>query len=75
MAGEFPKGKFMAMVKIGSKGQIVIPKEVREMFNFKPGDSLLLLADINQGVGLQSLENAEKFWEGMNKLIKQGGNK
>ena len=74
MAGEFPKGKFMAMVKIGSKGQIVIPKEVREMFNFKPGDSLLLL-DINQGVGLQSLENAEKFWEGMSKLIKQGGNK
>lgn len=75
MEEEVLKGKFMAMVKIGSKGQIVIPKEVRKMFNFKPGDSLLLLADINQGVALQSLENVEKIWEGMNKLFKKGGNK
>ena len=33
---------FMGTVKLGPKGQIVIPKEVREMFGIKPGDMLLL---------------------------------
>ena len=37
--------KFMGSVKVGAKGQIVIPKEVREMFNIEPGDTLMLLAD------------------------------
>ncbi|MGA8943610.1 MAG: AbrB/MazE/SpoVT family DNA-binding domain-containing protein, partial [Thermoactinomyces sp.] len=32
--------KFISSVKVGSKGQIVIPKEVREMFDISPGDSL-----------------------------------
>ena len=41
----FPAGKFMAPVKVGPKGQIVIPAEVREMFGIRPGDTLLLLAD------------------------------
>lgn len=70
MNNEFPQGKFMSMVKIGSKGQIVIPKEVRKMFGFKQGDNLLLLADINQGVALQSFEQAEIFWDNLNKLKK-----
>lgn len=70
MDNQFLQGKFMSMVKIGSKGQIVIPKEVRKMFGFKEGDNLLLLADINQGVALQSFEQAEIFWENLNKLKK-----
>ena len=41
-----PEGKFMATVKVGPKGQIVIPKEVREMFGIESGDSLVLLADV-----------------------------
>lgn len=52
----------MTTVKIGPKGQIVIPKEVREMFGFQPGDSVLLLADKGQGIAIQPFEFAEEFW-------------
>ena len=38
----FPEGKYMTTVKVGPKGQIVIPAEVREMFGIAPGDQLLL---------------------------------
>lgn len=45
-----PKGKHLfGMVKVGEKGQIVIPKEAREIFDIKPGDSLLVLGDEEQG--------------------------
>lgn len=45
--------RYMSTVKLGPKGQIVIPKEVREMFGLEPGDSLLLLADVKRGIALQ----------------------
>ena len=48
----FPEGKYMTTVKVGPKGQIVIPAEVREMFGIAPGDQLLLLADTEQGNAL-----------------------
>ncbi len=52
MALQFPPGKFLSTVKVGEKGQIVIPKAAREMFNIQPGDTLLLLADIDRGIAL-----------------------
>ena len=54
-----PEGKYLASVKLGPKGQIVVPKEVREMFGIRPGDTLLLLADVNRGIALQTLEKAD----------------
>lgn len=56
MAVKLPKDKFMSSVKVGEKGQIVIPKEVREMFGIEPGDMLLLLADQERGIAI--LDNA-----------------
>ena len=44
---------YMSTVKIGPKGQIVIPKEVRDMLGVGPGDSLLIMADRRRGVALQ----------------------
>lgn len=49
-----PKGKGAWMAKVGEKGQIVIPKEAREMFGIQPGDTLLLLGDIKRGLAILS---------------------
>ncbi|MBO7225016.1 MAG: AbrB/MazE/SpoVT family DNA-binding domain-containing protein, partial [Bacteroidales bacterium] len=40
---------------VGDKGQIVIPKEARKVYNIKPGDALLLLGDKN-GMALVKTE-------------------
>lgn len=47
---------YMSSVKIGPKGQIVIPKEARAMFGLEPGDTLVLLADKKKGIALQTVE-------------------
>ena len=47
---------FMSSVKIGPKGQIVIPKEARDMFGLQPGDTLVLLGDKKKGLALQTTE-------------------
>lgn len=52
MKPKTPKGKFISTVTIGEKGQIVIPKAAREMFNLEPGDTIVLLADKKRGIAL-----------------------
>ena len=47
-----PKGKFAWSVTVGTKGQIVIPKEAREIFGIRPGDTLLLLGDTERGIAI-----------------------
>lgn len=47
-----PKGKYAWTAKVGEKGQIVIPKEAREIFDINPGDTLLLLGDEAQGIAI-----------------------
>lgn len=37
---------------LGSKGQIVIPAQIREMFSFNEGDTLVLLADSKKGLAI-----------------------
>lgn len=49
---DYPKGKFAWTVKVGEKGQFVIPKEAREVFNINPGDTLIVLGDIEQGIAI-----------------------
>lgn len=47
-----PKGKHAWTVKVGEKGQIVIPKEAREIFGISPGDTLILLGDEKKGIAI-----------------------
>ena len=46
------KDKFVGISKVGEKGQIVIPKEARDMFEIKPGDSVIVLCDKEKGIAL-----------------------
>lgn len=50
-----------ALQRSGQKGQIVIPKEAREVFNISPGDTLAVLGDINQGIGIVKVSDYEAF--------------
>lgn len=57
-------GKYMfGMVKVGDRGQFVIPKEARELFGIKPGDSLLLLGDIESGLAIIKPELSQQMAE------------
>ena len=48
-----PKGKHIfGMVKVGEKGQIVIPAKARKIFDIVPGDNLIVLGDEGQGIAL-----------------------
>lgn len=53
-----PKGKHIfGMVKVGEKGQIVIPAKARKIFHIKQGDNLVILGDEAQGIALLKEEN------------------
>ena len=48
-------------VRVGEKGQIVIPKQCREIFDIKPGDTLLILGDRERGIGIVKQEQMIEF--------------
>ncbi len=50
--GNTMKDKFIGICKVGEKGQIVIPKEAREMFDIKSGDSVVVLCDKIKGMAI-----------------------
>ena len=51
-----PNGKYAWTVKIGEKGQFVIPKEARELFDLHPGDTIIVLADEERGIAIPRQE-------------------
>ena len=46
------KGKYAGTVTVGTKGQIVIPKEARKLMGIQPGDTLILLGDAERGLAI-----------------------
>ncbi len=59
-----PKGKYLfGLVKVNEKGQILIPKEAREVFQIEPGDKLILLGDDKSGLALTKMQYLGEFSE------------
>ena len=63
----------MTTVKVSPKGQIVIPKEIRDMFQIESGDNLIIMADSRRGIAIQKqsvMEDiAKAIFEGNGKAI------
>ena len=57
----FPKDKFAWTVTVGEKGQIVIPKQAREVFGIQPGDTLVMLGDVKRGLAIPPKEKFDMF--------------
>ena len=66
-----PKNKFVGISKVGEKGQIVIPKEARDMFNINPGDSVIVLCDKKRGIAIVKADIIESLTD---KIIPKGEN-
>lgn len=56
-----PKGKYAWTATVGEKGQIVIPKEARDIFDIEPGDTLVLLGDDKRGIAIPPKAVFNKF--------------
>ena len=54
------RGRYAWIVKIGEKGQFVIPKEAREMFDLTPGSEILVLGDTKKGLAILPKERQKK---------------
>ncbi len=58
-----PAGKHAWTATVGEKGQIVIPKQARELFGIRPGDTLLLLGDETRGIAIVQKENFAALYD------------
>ncbi len=56
------RGKYAWTVRVGGKGQIVIPKEARQLFDIQPGDTLLILGDAWQGMAIPPKNTTNKLF-------------
>ena len=65
-------GKYVWTTKVSDKGQIVVPKEAREIFNINVGDTLLLLGDKERGIAIVKAESYLNFAE---KILEANNNK
>ena len=63
---EIPKGHYIfGTVKVGERGQIVIPKEARQVFDIKAGDTLIVLGDEKWGIAVTKSDVLEKHAMGV----------
>jgi len=54
-------GKYAWMVKIGEKGQFVIPKEARDLFDLQPGNEIVVLGDEKRGLAILPKEMQQEY--------------
>ena len=58
-----PEGKYAWTATVGEKGQIVIPKQAREIFGINPGDTLILLGDVERGIAIPPKEALSEWFK------------
>ena len=61
------KDRFIVSVKVGPKGQITLPKEAREMFDIKVGETIMVLGDKERGLALMKADIFYSLMEGKQK--------
>lgn len=67
-----PRGKHIfGIVRMGERGQIVIPKKARDIFDLHAGSELLILGDEAQGIALQKVEDAESMLESYGRIVNE----
>ena len=59
--GKSKQQRVFGTAKVGDRGQIVIPKEARELFGIKPGDTLLILGESETGLIISRPEVLNKL--------------
>lgn len=70
-----PRGlHIFGVVRLGERGQIVIPKKAREVFGLHAGSELLMLGDESQGLALQKVEDAAAMLEGYGRALSERNN-
>jgi len=59
---EIIEGKYIfGTVKVGERGQIVIPKDARDLFKIKAGDTLLIMGDKKKGLAISKIGKIKEF--------------
>lgn len=72
---QIPKGHYIfGTVKIGERGQIVIPREARDKFDIKAGDTLIVLGDEKWGIAVTKADVLQKFAVDVYKKIEDDSN-
>lgn len=67
-----PRGLHLfGVVRMGERGQVVIPKRAREVFGLHAGSELLMLGDESQGIALQRVEDAVAMLEGYSRAVSE----
>ena len=70
---EIPKGHYLfGTVKVGERGQIVMPKEAREVFHIQAGDTLIVLGDEKWGIAVTKADVLERHAKQVFQAIAEG---
>lgn len=64
--------KMYGSVTVGTKGQVVIPKDVREDLDINPGDTLVVVTKHGKAIGMVKTDDMEVFMEYMKKEMRKG---
>lgn len=63
--------RMFGSVTVGTKGQVVIPKEIRDMLQIESGDTLMVLTKHDKAIGMIKTDDLEAFMEYMKKEMEK----